>query len=138
MVVYKTELHLKNDSGNTKAIPCALLYCFGSLSYCVFPNLFQLAVFQYCPYSNYQTYVRLSALLFCFGGLCIQCCVPCNQRIKIRKQFGIEPDLFEDCFFSMFCLPCVLCQNYAEVKPDKKKNPVEKTTLNTDFDSLLL
>lgn len=64
-------------------MPCALLYCFGSLSYCVFPNLFQLAVFQYCPYTNYQTYVRLSALLFCFGGLCVSLL----SYIRARKYF---------------------------------------------------
>jgi len=150
MVVYKTEIHLKNELGHSRAVPCALLSCFGYISYC-FPKLLPCAAFDLLYLSRFSSlatsitssnwyisgYISGWCSVFSgFLGLCIFCSIPYNQRLRIRKKFEMQRDILidtGDCCASMFCTPCVLCQNYAEIKPEKSTNSVVDTQPNTDF-----
>merc|ERR1712136_612616 len=51
------------------------------------------------------------------GGLlcCGVCVFSWYFRRELRKQRGIEPNVWSDCFVSFFCLPCAQCQEALEV-----------------------
>ncbi|KAL9230115.1 hypothetical protein vseg_005505 [Gypsophila vaccaria] len=56
----------------------------------------------------------LYALLAVFTGC--QFIYTCTYRSKLKQQYGMPPDSFEDCCLHFWCQPCVLCQEYRELQ----------------------
>ncbi|KAK9742481.1 hypothetical protein RND81_03G176000 [Saponaria officinalis] len=56
----------------------------------------------------------LYAIILLFTGL--QCIYSCTYRTKLKQQYGMPPDTFEDFCLHCWCHGCALCQEYRELQ----------------------
>ncbi|KAK7925278.1 hypothetical protein WMY93_007588 [Mugilogobius chulae] len=53
-------------------------------------------------------------LLDMFGGIPLP--ITMSMRVSMRHRYGIKGDMWHDCLYSCFCVPCSWCQMSREMK----------------------
>eukprot|EP01061_Rhynchopus_euleeides_P044379 TRINITY_DN7780_c0_g1_i2.p2 TRINITY_DN7780_c0_g1~~TRINITY_DN7780_c0_g1_i2.p2 ORF type:complete len:143 (+),score=49.51 TRINITY_DN7780_c0_g1_i2:142-570(+) len=64
--------------------------------------------------ANWGCCVIMTLATGCLGYI-VPWCVTCNQRGKIRGQYGLAGGSCGDCIVTMFCEPCAQCQHHKEL-----------------------